>query len=110
MGLLKAEDWKARWIEPGGDADTKTPQPAPLLRGTFTVHGAVRSARAYVTSLGLYELELNGRRVGDALLTPGWTSYGKRLQYQTYDVSALVREGENARCSASHFWVCLTLS
>jgi alpha-L-rhamnosidase len=49
-----------------------------------------------VTSLGLYELELNGRRVGDELYTPGWTSYKKRLQYQTYDVTALLRPGANA--------------
>ena len=53
----------------------------------------MRSARAYVTSRGLYELEINGRRVGDQLFTPGWTSYGKRLQYQTYDVTALLKPG-----------------
>lgn len=96
MGLLRREDWTARWIEPGGETDTKTAQPPPLLRGRFRIGGKPRSARAYVTSLGLYELELNGRRVGDALLTPGWTSYGKRLQYQTYDVTELLRRGENA--------------
>ncbi len=96
MGLLKPEDWKARWIETGVSEDTKTSQPAPMLRGAFAVKGKVRSARAYVTSLGLYELEINGRRVGDQVFTPGWTSYGKRLQYQTYDVTALLRDGPNA--------------
>jgi alpha-L-rhamnosidase len=96
MGLLKPEDWRARWIEATTDADTKTSQPAPMLRGAFTVRGKVRSARAYVTSLGLYELEINGRRVGDQVFTPGWTSYGKRLQYQTYDVTSHLRRGENA--------------
>jgi alpha-L-rhamnosidase len=96
MGLLKPEDWKARWIEAAANEDTKTSQPAPMLRGTFAVKGKVRSARAYVTSLGLYELEINGRRVGDQLLTPGWTSYRKRLQYQTYDVTSLLRSGPNA--------------
>jgi alpha-L-rhamnosidase len=55
----------------------------------------VRAARAYVTSHGLYELEINGRRVGNQRLTPGWTSYGKRLQYQTYDVTSHLRRGEN---------------
>jgi alpha-L-rhamnosidase len=96
MGLLKAEDWKARWIESAANEDTKTSQPAPMLRGTFAAKGKVRSARAYVTSLGLYELEINGQRVGDQLLTPGWTSYRHRLQYQTYDVTKLVRPGANA--------------
>jgi alpha-L-rhamnosidase len=96
MGLLKPEDWTARWIETGVSEDTKASQPAPMLRGAFTVKGKVRSARAYVTSLGLYELEINGRRVGDQVFTPGWTSYGKRLQYQTYDVTSLLRDGPNA--------------
>ena len=64
--------------------------------GRSRLKGAPRSARAYVTSLGLYELEINGQRVGDQLFTPGWTSYRKRLQYQTYDVTALLRAGDNA--------------
>ena len=55
-----------------------------------------KSARVYVTSLGLYELHLNGQRVGDGVLTPGWTSYNNRLQYQTYDVTDLLVAGENA--------------
>ena len=92
-GLLSPADWKARWIESAQDAGAKASQPAPMLRGTFTVNGRVKSARAYVTSLGLYELEINGRRVGDQLLTPGWTSYKKRLQYQTYDVTSLPARG-----------------
>ena len=96
MGLLRAEDWKAKWVEPGLDEDTATSQPSPLLRGAFTVKGKVRRARAYVTSLGLYELEVNGKRVGDQLFTPGWTSYAKRLQYQTYDVTDHLRPGANA--------------
>ena len=96
MGLLKREDWKATWIQPAADENTKSPQPAPIMRGAFTVTGAIRQARAYVTSLGLYELEINGRRVGDQVFTPGWTSYSRRLQYQTYDVTALLRRGVNA--------------
>jgi alpha-L-rhamnosidase len=95
MGLLKPEDWKARWIETAAEEDPKVSPPAPLMRGAFTVKGKLRSARAYVTSLGLYELEINGRRVGDQLFTPGWTSYGKRLQYQTYDATTLLRPGAN---------------
>jgi alpha-L-rhamnosidase len=96
MGLLKPGDWTARWIQAKGDEPAKASQPAPMLRGVFAVKGKVKSARAYVTSLGLYELEINGKRVGDQLFTPGWTSYHHRLQYQTYDVTSHLRAGENA--------------
>jgi len=94
MGLLQASDWQTAWIAPG--ATPSGPAPSPLLRGTFDVDGTVVSARAYVTALGLYELELNGRRVGDWLFTPGWTSYNKRVQYQSYDITPLLRPGRNA--------------
>jgi len=66
------------------------------LRKTFTVSNPVRSATIYVTALGLYELHLNGQRVGDHVLAPDWTDYRKRLRYQAYDVTALVKNGENA--------------
>ena len=96
MGLLNSADWSAQWITPDWDEDTTQSQPQPVLRRAFNLTGAVKSARAYVTSLGLYELHLNGARVGAGLLTPGWTSYDTRLQYQTYDVTALLQPGENA--------------
>jgi alpha-L-rhamnosidase len=96
MGLLDVSDWQASWISPAWDEDLSAPQPAPLLRTTFAVEGEVKAARAYVTSLGLYEVELNGRRVGDQIFTPGWTSYDTRLQYQTYDVTDLLQPGDNA--------------
>ena len=96
MGLLGSADWKADWITPDWDEDTSQPQPAPLLRRGFNVKKGIAAARVYVTSLGLYELRLNGQRVGDGVLTPGWTSYDRRLQYQTYDVTDLLRPGENA--------------
>jgi alpha-L-rhamnosidase len=96
MGLLAASDWQAEWITPGWDEDTSQSQPQPVLRREFKLDGEVKSARAYVTSLGLYELHLNGQRVGDDVLTPGWTAYNHRLQYQTYDVTGLLRSGENA--------------
>jgi alpha-L-rhamnosidase len=95
-GLLRPGDWTARWIGPQSTSSDSLPSPSPLLRRAFRVDGGVRSARVYVTSLGLYELYLNGQRVGDQLFTPGWTSYRRRLQYQTYDVTALLRPGANA--------------
>ncbi len=96
MGLLPASDWQASWIEPDLKEDVSRPQPSPLLRGTFKTKGVIKEARAYVTSHGLYEMHLNGQRVGDQVFTPGWTSYNKRLQYQTYDLTNLLRRGENA--------------
>ncbi len=95
MGLLDSGNWQAEWISPDWDEDLNRPQPAPLLRRSFSAAGDPVAARLYATSLGLYELRLNGRRVGDAVLTPGWTSYDHRLQYQTYDVTGLVRAGHN---------------
>jgi alpha-L-rhamnosidase len=96
MGLLNAEDWKASWIEPDLSEDPKKLNPAPMLRREFKVNGAIEKVRLYVTSHGLYEIHLNGQRVGDQLFTPGWTSYNKRLQYQTYDITLLFRSGNNA--------------
>lgn len=70
--------------------------PAVLLRRDFTARGPLRSARLYATALGVYEAWINGRRVGDARMAPQFTDPSKRVLYQTYDVTALVRSGENA--------------
>jgi alpha-L-rhamnosidase len=94
MGLLQPADWRAEWIEPV--SNDVSGGPAPMLRREFNLSGVIEEARAYVTSHGLYELHLNGKRVGDQLFTPGWTSYDKRIQYQTYDVTDLVKSGRNA--------------
>lgn len=96
MGLLQSSDWRASWIASDLKEDITKSQPAHMLRRTFKAKNDVQSARVYITSHGLYEMHLNGRRVGDQLFTPGWTSYRKRLQYQTYDVTDLVRRGQNA--------------
>src|SRR5205814_4103651 len=98
MGLLDHADWTARWITPDVGEDTTRSNPSPMLRREFTLAGnaaGIASARLYVSSLGLNAVELNGTRVGDRLFTPGWTSYDKRLQYDTYDVTALLRPGAN---------------
>lgn len=95
MGLLKPTDWQAKWITPGFVEDSVY-RPSPLFRKTFHVTKKIRSAVAYVTAHGLYEAKINGHRVGDSYLTPGWTSYNKRLQYQAYDVTTLLKEGANA--------------
>ncbi|MFI0967745.1 glycoside hydrolase family 78 protein [Streptomyces sp. NPDC021080] len=89
---LVAPDWKATLIEPAGDERG----PAALLRRSFITDGEITRARLYITAHGLYVAELNGKRVSDDALTPGWTSYHHRLRYQTYDVTEQVRAGENA--------------
>jgi alpha-L-rhamnosidase len=92
--LFNASDWKAKWIIPGYTEDTIN-RPSPLMRKQFTANKKIRSAVAYITAHGLYEAQINGQRIGDAYLTPGWTSYHNRLQYQTYDVTDLLKQGNN---------------
>jgi alpha-L-rhamnosidase len=95
MALLSVNDWKAKWITPGYVEDSIN-RPSPLMRKQFEIHKKIRSATAYITAHGMYEAQINGQRVGDAYLTPGWTAYQKRLQYQTYDVTDMLKEGNNA--------------
>lgn len=94
MGLLQSTDWKASWIVPGYQEDSSFA--SPLFRKEFSNNKKIKSATAYITAHGLYEAQLNGQRIGDAYLTPGWTSYNKHLQYQTYDVTNLLKGGNNA--------------
>lgn len=96
MGLLEPADWQAEWIQADIDDDLSRSQPCPFLRKEFQLQQEVKSARAFVTCLGLYELQINGQKVGDQVLTPGWTSYNKRLQYQTFDITTLLTKGKNA--------------
>jgi alpha-L-rhamnosidase len=93
-GLFSPSDWKARWIEM--ESDTNRYSPSPHFRKEFVVSKTVTRAVVYVTSHGLYELHLNGEKVGDQVLTPGWTTYGKRLQYQVYDITGKLVKGNNA--------------
>jgi alpha-L-rhamnosidase len=103
--------WTADWIardradEPvvevpseetrGHDAAQLGLQPCPHLRRAFAVDGPVRRATLYATARGLVELHLNGARVGDSVLAPGWTDYRRRIEYAAHDVTALLRDGEN---------------
>lgn len=94
MGMLKPENWSAQWIQAGfTETDLR---PSPMFRKEFQAPKVVQSAIAFVTARGLYEAEINGTKVGHAFFTPGWTSYGKRIQYQTFDVTKLLRKGKNA--------------
>lgn len=93
VGLLRADDWTARFVSPRELG--RIGAPAPVLGSTLHVAGEVVKARLYATAHGVYEATLNGRRVGDHVLAPGWTSYHHRLRYQAYDVTDLIREGAN---------------
>ena len=90
-GLFDVGEWQARWIEPAVSDDL-----AAMFRRTFRVTKPVAEATVYVTAHGIYEASVNGHRVSDDLLTPGWTAYKKRLQYQAYDITPLVVRGDNA--------------
>ena len=83
-------------VEPWGRVEASQPSRSVCLRKDFQTKVGIARARAYVTGLGLYELHINGQRVGADALTPGWTHYFKHIQYQTYDATAMLREGDNA--------------
>jgi alpha-L-rhamnosidase len=114
-GLVRPDDWSgARWIGyeelpdslklvPGvhgagdnlGDVAVRRPI-VPLLRREFVARGDIARALIFVSGLGQYELRVNGSRVGDAFLAPGWTDYRKSCLYNTYDVTSLLARGRNA--------------
>ena len=89
-GLLEPSDWTARFIEP-----YETERSAHLLRHAFRLHAPPADARLYATAHGIYETFLNGRRVGDVELAPGFTSYPTTLHVQAYDVTDLLVVGDN---------------
>jgi alpha-L-rhamnosidase len=109
MGLLERSDWTGTWISAGkglaGDMEPPSGDdyddlanglaPSPYLRKEFPLKKPVRRARMYATARGVYELYINGNRVGNDVLAPGWTDYERRVQYQTYDVTPLLAEGPN---------------
>src|SRR5439155_6745115 len=85
MGLLAREEWKGQWI--GG---------ANQLRTEFQLPENAVRARAYICGLGYYELRINGRKLGNNVLDPAWTTYEKRVLYATYDVTSHLKRGANA--------------
>jgi hypothetical protein len=89
MGVLRADDWRAKWI--GAPAHTET----LLLRREFTVKTGLVRALLHVSGLGQYEAFLNGPKVGTAVLSPGWTDYRDTVLYDTHDVTAQLRPGQN---------------
>lgn len=96
-GLLHPEDWTAmavgaNWPQ-NPHRDDRRP---PVLRRDFDAREGLESARLYVTAHGVYEVEINGRRIGDDAMSPGWTPYREKLRYYTYDVTTEIAAGANA--------------
>ncbi|MGN6439342.1 MAG: glycoside hydrolase family 78 protein [Agriterribacter sp.] len=100
MGLLSKTDWKAKWIgaptvQPVTAQDENIIPPSPLLRKEFAIKKQVKKAKLYATALGVYEMYLNGKKIGDRILAPEWTDYFTRVQYQTYDVTEMLTGNTN---------------
>ncbi|HLK15896.1 MAG TPA: family 78 glycoside hydrolase catalytic domain [Fimbriimonadaceae bacterium] len=100
MGLLRPSDWLAQWIDdgrrsPATDEGFYADDPAPLFRKEFTARAPISRARLYITGLGYYEASLNGKRVGDHVLDPGWTKFDRRTLYSVYDVTRALGRGKN---------------
>ncbi|WP_200269239.1 glycoside hydrolase family 78 protein [Luteolibacter pohnpeiensis] len=93
MGLLSQKDWGGDWIARTDDINEL---PAPMFRHEFRVSGKVKSARLYICGLGYHEVELNGSKVGDRFLDPGFTRYDRCILYVTHDVTDQIKDGENA--------------
>jgi len=98
--MLDVSDWKAQWIGDGSrqfesDEDFYRNDPMPLFRKTFTVKKQVTSARLYICGLGYFEAYINGARVGDHVLDPGWTAHRKHALYVVHDITSQLQRGTN---------------
>lgn len=91
MGI---SSWKAQWITGNYKPKKKKRYPVDCFRKCIQIHNTV-NARLYISACGEYEVRINGKRVGDFILAPGSTDYHKRIQYQAYDVTKLLQDGEN---------------
>ncbi len=96
MGLLVPTDWKAKWITGNYPVNKKKRYPVDCFRKRIFTSKKVKVARLYITACGLYKACLDDRKIGEFCLAPGHTDYRRRIQYQTYDVTQLLSEGEHA--------------
>lgn len=92
LGLLHSDDWSAAWIAAPWDGRVE----APLFRRSVEIEKPISRARLYICGLGYYHLSINGRKVGDHVLDPGWTDYSRRVLYVTYNVGEYLDDGRNA--------------
>jgi alpha-L-rhamnosidase len=92
-GLMEMRNWKGSWISDVSDIKLK---PAPYFRKTFSAQKHIKSARAYIAAAGLYELSINGKKVGNHRMDPMYTRFDRRTLYVTYDVTDNLKDGTNA--------------
>ncbi|MBC6609861.1 family 78 glycoside hydrolase catalytic domain [Hymenobacter sp. BT507] len=92
-GMLDQRNWQGAWIADAHDQHTRS---APYFRKVFEAKNSIKSARAYVAAAGLYELSVNGQRVGNHVLDPMYTRFDRRTLYVTYDITKLLQTGQNA--------------
>ena len=95
-GLMNREDWRTNFVSPSAVAEHDRPRPAFLMRAAFELAGEPLRARLYLAAHGVFELECNGSRVDDSILSPGWTSYEHRVRYETVDLTDRLNAGVNA--------------
>lgn len=100
-GLLSGTAFAADWVTHGFQDDL---EPCAVFMKTFAVGKNIVKARAYISALGVYEMKLNGHRVGDARFAPGWTSYQKYLQYQTYDITEQISADNRIEITVGNGW------
>jgi len=98
--MLNTEDWKAKWISDGSknpehDEDYYKDDRMPLFRKEFDANKKIASARLYISGLGYYETYLNGNKIGDHVLDPGFTTYKKQVLYVVYDITSMLKKGKN---------------
>jgi alpha-L-rhamnosidase len=98
--MLKAGDWRAKWIgdgkkNPARDEDYFKDDRMPLFRKEFSADRDIAAARLYISGVGYCEAYINGKKVGDNVLDPGWTTYKKQVLYTVHDITPLVRSGQN---------------
>lgn len=99
-GMMGQKNWTAKWIDdgkpqPARDEDYYKEDPMPLFRKGFTTSKGIQSARLYISGLGYYEAYLNGKKVSENVLDPGWTTYRRQVLYVVHDVTSLVKKGSN---------------
>ncbi len=95
LGLLEPSDWQAEWITGNYPVHKKRRYPVDCFQRNFS-SSAVKKARLYITACGLYEARMDGKKIGDFCMAPGHTDYRKRVQYQTYDVTNLIADGQHS--------------
>ena len=104
LGLLDDSDWTAKWISGQAKEPKNQRCPVDCFRKDFRVDKPIQRARLYASACGLYELRLNGQKVGDGVLLPGNTDIRKRIQYQSYDVTGLLREANCLKAELADGW------